>query len=69
MYSCSAVSVRRGAGATAGGAVACAWTFSLDAPKAVSPNEAAITRKLALRSQVELRSRRRDVISRLSYPI
>jgi hypothetical protein len=52
MYSCSAVSVRRGAGATAGGALVCACTFSPDAHKAISPaNAAATARKLERRSE------------------
>src|SRR5262249_54012470 len=51
MYSCSAVSLRRGAGATAGGAFVCACTFSPDAHKAIDHATAAATAtKLELRS-------------------
>ena len=45
----SAVSVRRGAGATTDGAFACAWTLSPGAPEAIRPPIAAETiRKVGL---------------------
>jgi hypothetical protein len=52
MYSCSAVRVRRGAGATAGGALTCAIAFSPAAHKALNaPSAAATARKVELRSR------------------
>src|SRR5437588_13089798 len=51
MYSCSVVTLRRGAGATAGGAFACACTCSAKVHKPTNPITAAATaRKLDVRT-------------------